>query len=92
MADPVWMYRKGEAKLFASPAEVTAGEGWQDSPVAADAVAAEPETEAPQDDTPEHLEHTALRERAAALGIKVDGRWSSKKIARMIEEAESTDE
>lgn len=30
----VYMYRAGEAKLFASPEDVPAGEGWQDTPVA----------------------------------------------------------
>jgi len=30
----VYMYRKGEAKIFASPEDVPAGEGWQDTPVA----------------------------------------------------------
>jgi len=31
---PVFMYRKGEAKLFASPEDVPSGEGWQDTPPA----------------------------------------------------------
>jgi len=29
---PVFMYRKGEAKLFASLSDVPANEGWQDTP------------------------------------------------------------
>ena len=33
----VWMYRKGEARLFASPADVPKDEGWQDSPPSPDA-------------------------------------------------------
>ncbi len=33
MSGAVWMYRKGEARLFASPDRVPANEGWQDSPV-----------------------------------------------------------
>lgn len=32
MSGPVWMYRSGEARLFASPDEVPQGEGWCDSP------------------------------------------------------------
>lgn len=33
-ADPrVWMYRKGEARLFASQDAVPKDEGWQDTPV-----------------------------------------------------------
>ena len=34
MTGPVWMYRNGEARLFASPEEVPDSEGWQDTPVA----------------------------------------------------------
>lgn len=41
----VFMYRKGEAKLFASPEDVPAGEGWQDTPVPA---GAEPEADEPE--------------------------------------------
>lgn len=29
----VYMYRAGEAKIFASPEDIPAGEGWQDTPV-----------------------------------------------------------
>lgn len=32
MSGQVWMYRKGEAKIFASPEEIPADEGWVDSP------------------------------------------------------------
>lgn len=31
---PVWMYREGESKLFASPDVVPKSEGWVDSPAA----------------------------------------------------------
>jgi hypothetical protein len=34
----------------------------------------------------------ALRQTAAALGIKVDGRWSVKKLQRVIAEFEAADE
>jgi hypothetical protein len=34
-------------------------------------------------------EYDALRETAAHLGIKVDGRWSIKKLQRVIAEAQS---
>lgn len=43
MSGPVWMYRKGEAQMFASPGEVPEGEGWVDTPVPADDVPAESE-------------------------------------------------
>lgn len=33
MPRSVYMYRAGEAKIFASPEEIPAGEGWQDTPV-----------------------------------------------------------
>lgn len=32
MMSGVWMYREGEARLFASPETVPASEGWVDSP------------------------------------------------------------
>lgn len=41
------MYRKGEAKLFASPEEVPSGESWVDSP---ERVEEEPAKDEPKDD------------------------------------------
>ena len=29
---PKWLYRKGEAQIFASPEDVPDGQGWVDSP------------------------------------------------------------
>lgn len=37
----VWMYRIGEARVFASPADVPQGEGWQDTPPSPDQKPAE---------------------------------------------------
>lgn len=50
MNGPVWMYRKGEGKMFPSPEDVPAGEGWQDTPVPAepDEPEAEPAEPAPK--------------------------------------------
>ena len=42
----VYMYRAGEAKIFASPEEIPSGEGWQDTPVPD--VPAQPEETAPK--------------------------------------------
>lgn len=44
----VWMYRAGEAKIFASPEEIPAGEGWQDTPVPAAPEPAPAEEPAPK--------------------------------------------
>ena len=79
----IWKYRKGEARLFASPEDVPEGEGWQQFPVPDDG---HQETEAEAT-----TEVDALREHAIALGIKVDGRWSAKKLQGMIAAAESTE-
>lgn len=54
MSGPVFMYRKGEAKLFASPDEIPADEGWQDAPV--------PDTAGP---AAEEAEPAPKRKRAA---------------------------
>ena len=53
------MYRKGEGKLFPSPEEVPAGEGWQDAPLPADA---EPEV-APDADGTEKARQTSKEPR-----------------------------
>lgn len=94
MSGPVFMYRKGEARLFASPEEVPAGEGWVDSPVLdAEDTALEPAPEAAPEVAPvadeAATELDALRARAAALGIEVDGRWGVKKLRLMIEAVEA---
>ena len=43
----VYMYRAGEAKIFASPEEIPTGEGWQDTPVPDVPAAPEPAPEEP---------------------------------------------
>lgn len=48
MSGPVFMYRKGEAKLFASPEEIPADEGWQDTPVPEDAAPVDEAEPAPK--------------------------------------------
>lgn len=76
---PSWGYRPGEGKIF----ELDPGEklpaGWVDHPVPDVA-----ETDAPV----EHADHDhdieVLREKAAALGIDVDGRWGAKKLEKLI--------
>lgn len=79
----VFMYRKGEAKMFASPEEIPQGEGWQDTPV--------PEGEPHETEAEGTSDLDALREHAVSLGIKVDGRWSMKKLQTMIAAAESNE-
>jgi hypothetical protein len=94
MSEPdrrVFMYKGKEARLFNSPDEVP--EGWldhptDDAPAVADPVSIPaPETieTAPETDT----ELDALRIRAGELGITVDGRWSAKRLRRMIDEVEA---
>ena len=81
----VFMYRKGESKLFDSPAEVPHGESWQDTPVPDDAPEPAPVI-TPEEPTPEaKSELDALREQASALGVKVDMRWSVKRLKAIID-------
>lgn len=54
----VFMYRKGEARLFAAPEIVPEGEGWQDTPVPDDAPGAAPQEEAP---APRKKKHTPVK-------------------------------
>lgn len=91
MSGPVFMYRKGEARMFASPEEIPAGEGWQDTPVAEAAepdIPAEPPAAVAADDAPDEID--VWRARATELGIKVDGRWSIAKLKKKIEAEEAT--
>ncbi len=63
MSGPVFMYRKGEARMFASLEDVPAGEGWQDTPpsdmhVAPDGDITFGTTEPVVEPTPEPVEPT----------------------------------
>ena len=51
MSGPVWMYRKGEAKIFASPEEIPANEGWVDSPALVPADDVKPQKKRKQAET-----------------------------------------
>lgn len=82
-----WGYRADDARIFDVPADTGAlPDGWHESPALVPKVAAAvpPEASDTKDD-----ELTALRSRAAALGIKIDGRWSAAKLMRVINEVES---
>lgn len=94
----VWMYRKGESKLFQSPADVPDGEGWQDTPVPDDVLepsARNKEPEASEED-PVNGELEELREAANEMGIELDKRWGVKRlkteIDKVVSELEDTGE
>ncbi|MEQ8822754.1 MAG: hypothetical protein RIC14_00090 [Filomicrobium sp.] len=77
----VWMYRKGEGRLFSSPEEIPQNEGWVDSP----ALVSETES------TTEEHSRESLLERAEELGIKVNKRWGTQRLADEIAKAEDDD-
>lgn len=90
----VWMYRKGESKLFQSPAHVPEGEGWQDTPVPDDAPEpsarnTEPEVE---EEPPVDDELDQLREAANEMGVEVDKRWGVKRLKAEINKVASDDD
>ena len=64
----IWMYRKGEAKLFASPNDIPANEGWRDSPAAGEDAVVSYDVEAD-----EERQRVVTEDQAAALeksGVK----------------------
>lgn len=87
-----WGYRADDARIFDVPADTGAlPDGWHESPDLVPKVAADTPPAAAHIEQPVAKEDdlTALRYRAAALGIKIDGRWSAAKLTRVINEVES---
>ena len=89
----LWMYRKGEARLFGHPKDVPEGEDWLRFPQAGEA-GGEPEPE-PELSSPEQLNceqlngmsHRRLLRIAAGLGIPFDPARTKAELKQAIIEA-----
>lgn len=75
----LWMYRRGEARCFASTADIPPGRGWTDSPASAGT----------REPAPACGNLAALRRRARQLDLAVDQRTSARQLSRMIARAEN---
>lgn len=93
-------YREGEARKFASESDVPHGEGWQDTPVTPFGELVKGWDDDLQTHVwrkPGYVPEKQERldpdlERAKALGIKVDGRWSHQRLLSEIAKVEGSDD
>ncbi len=78
----LWMYRKGEARLFGHPDHVPKGEDWQRFPVdCGDA------SELSQEDKLEQLTRQRLMQVAADCGVRFEISWTKAELKQAIVEA-----
>lgn len=82
----LWMYRKGEARLFGHPKDVPEGEDWLRFPQAGEA-STEPEPELSSPDQLNGMSHRRLMKIAAGLGISFDPAQTKAELKQAIIEA-----
>ncbi|MBJ7533100.1 hypothetical protein JDN40_03100 [Rhodomicrobium vannielii ATCC 17100] len=85
----LWMYRRGEARLFGHPGDVPHGEGWQRFPVVFDddvAAADSPEAASPDVEPLETMSRRGLLQLAAECGLKVDPGWTKARLRQALGE------
>lgn len=84
----LWMYRKGEARLFGNVRDVPHGEGWQRFPVLDGSAAedASPDAGAPETEALDTLSRRRLLELAAECGLKVDPGWTKARLRQALGE------
>lgn len=88
----LWMYRKGEARLFEHPNHVPKDKGWQRFPVAEDADSSRPMEQSPSEDDLVRQELSSLpRQRlmqvAGRRGIRFAFSWTNAQLVEAISEA-----
>ncbi len=82
----LWMYRKGEARLFGHPDDVPEGEDWQRFPVAT----AADEEQQPELSRPEKLDcmsRQRLMQVASDFGVRFEITWTKAQLKQAIVEA-----
>ncbi|MGO9172003.1 MAG: hypothetical protein ACLP7P_08575 [Rhodomicrobium sp.] len=92
----IWMYRKGEARLFDHPDQIPANEGWQRLPVVDDTPLDIPKAELPPPGPDQELTDQEWMERAGRkrllqcaldLGLSVDATWTAAQLRKAIKDA-----
>ena len=81
----LWMYRKGEARLFGHPDHVPEGEDWQRFPLPSE----DGEEERPELSRPEKLDcmsRQRLMQLAAECGILFETSWTKAELIQAIVE------
>jgi hypothetical protein len=82
----LWMYRKGEARLFGHPDDVPEGEDWQRFPLPPEAG----EEQQPALSRPEKLDcmsRQRLMEVASDCGVRIETGWTKAQLIQAILEA-----
>jgi hypothetical protein len=89
----LWMYRKGEARLFGRPDHVPEGEDWQRFPVIAEEAAEVPasapearDAELSQDGKLDRMSRRRLMQVAGDCGVRFDISWSKAQLKQAISE------
>jgi hypothetical protein len=82
----MWMYRKGEARLFGHPDDVPEGDGWQRFPLPA-AAEDEPQPELSRPDKLDCMSRRQLMQVAADCGVPCEISWSKMQLKQAIIEA-----
>ncbi len=88
--DPrLWMYRKGEARLFGHPDHVPGGEAWQRFPVANGEIdeassASLPDAEPSQEEKLDRMSRQRLMQVAANSGVRFEIGWTKAQIKQAI--------
>ncbi len=88
----LWMYRKGEARLFEHPHHVPGGENWQRFPVAGDETGDIPEAAAQtlqdgdlsKEDKLDSMSRQRLMRVAADCGVRFGSAWTKAQLKQAI--------
>jgi|GEM_PF-3681362 len=84
----LWMYRKGEARLFGAAGEVPREEGWQRFPVldVGDAEDVSPKGDAPDAEALDTMSRRRMLELAGDCGLKVEPGWTKARLRQALGE------
>lgn len=87
----LWMYRKGEARLFGRPEHLPPGEAWQRFPLPEETAVPAAETdsatltpELSQEEKLERMSRRPLMQVAADCGIRFDIGWTKAELKQAI--------
>ena len=82
----LWMYRKGEARLFGHPDDVPEGEDWQRFPLPPEA-GEEPQPELSRPEKFDCMSRQRLMEVASGCGVRIETGWTKAQLIQAILEA-----
>jgi hypothetical protein len=84
----LWMYRKGEARLFGHPDDVPEGKDWRRFPLLPEA-GEEPQPELSRPEKLDCMSRQRLMEIASGCGARIETGWTKAQLIQAILEAEN---